>query len=204
MKNIAVFASGNGTNLQAIIDRISAGYLKAHLSLVVSDMPKAFALKRARKAGIKTLYVDPKKFSGKREYEAFVIEHLKRENVDLVVLAGFMRILSPFFIRKFKNRILNIHPALLPAFKGAHAIKDAFHYGVKVTGVTVHLVDEKVDHGPILIQEPVTILENESVGELEARIHKIEHRIYPEAIKSVLSGRFLRKGRRIIPGIPAA
>ena len=124
--------------------------------------------------------------------------------MDLVVLAGFMRILSPFFIRKFKNRILNIHPALLPAFKGAYAIKDAFHYGVKVTGVTVHFVDEKVDHGPILIQEPVTILENESVGELEARIHKIEHRIYPEAIKSVLSGRFLLKGRRIIPGIPAA
>jgi phosphoribosylglycinamide formyltransferase-1 len=198
MKNIAVFASGNGTNLQAIIDHIAGGRLRVHLALVVSDKRRAFALKRAKKAGIKTLYVDPKRFDSKQQYEAFLIEHLKSEKVDLIVLAGFMRILSPFFVSKYKNRILNIHPALLPAFKGGQAIKDAFRYGAKVTGVTVHLVDEKVDHGPIILQEPVAVLDSESVEDLEARIHQTEHKVYCQAIRRVLSGRFSVRGRRIV------
>ena len=198
MKNIAVFASGNGTNLQAIIDNISRGTLQANLALVVSDQRKAFALKRAKRAGIKTLYADPKKFATKQDYEKYIIARLKKEKVELVVLAGFMRILSSFFVKKYKNRILNIHPALLPAFKGGQAIKDAFRYGVKVTGVTVHLVDEKVDHGPIVSQEPVSIDEAETLKELQERIHRVEHKIYPEAIAKVLSGHPLVKGRKAV------
>ena len=187
MKNIAVFASGNGTNLQAIIDNIASGRLKARLVLVVSDKSSAFALKRAKKAGIKTLFVDPKKFDSKQAYEKFIRGHLKKNKVHLIVLAGFMRILSPFFIKKYRHKILNIHPALLPAFKGGCAIKDAFNYGAKVTGVTVHFVDEKVDHGPIILQEAVSVRERETLISLEDRIHQVEHRIYTEAIRKVLS-----------------
>jgi phosphoribosylglycinamide formyltransferase-1 len=198
MKNIAVFASGRGTNLQAIIDQVKRGALQVNLKLVVSDRRKAMALERAKKAGIKTLYVDPGKFKTRQAYEQELLKHLAEERIDLIVLAGFMRILSPFLVRKFRNRILNIHPALLPAFKGGEAIKDAFRYGVKVTGVTVHLVDEKVDHGPILIQEPVIVSDRESIEELEARIHCVEHRIYPEAIKKMASGRIRTRGRKAL------
>jgi phosphoribosylglycinamide formyltransferase-1 len=198
MKNIAVFASGNGTNLQAIIDNIAAGVLKANLKLVVSDRSDAFALKRAAKAGIKTLYADPKKFETKEGYEKYIIGHLKEENVELIVLAGFMRIVGPALIKKYKNRILNIHPALLPAFKGGCAIKDAFRYGVKVTGVTVHIVDGKVDHGPIILQEPVYVSERGSAKELEKKIHRVEHKIYSQAIQKALSGRLVIKGRKAV------
>ncbi len=198
MKNIAVFVSGNGTNLQAIINNVASGALKANLALVVSDNLYAFALKRAKKAGIKTLFVDLKKFNSRLDFEKHIIENLKKEKIDLVVLAGFMRILSPYFVKKYKNRILNIHPALLPAFKGGCAIKDAFNYGVKVTGVTVHLVDEKVDHGPIVLQEHVCVFDNESVEKLEERIHKVEHRVFTEAIKRILFSKFKVRGRKVI------
>ncbi len=198
MKNIAVFASGHGTNLQAIIDNIAAGKLKANLALVVSDNPRALAIMRAKRAGIRTFYVAPKVFASKQEYEARVIERLKEEQIELIVLAGFMRILSPFFIRNYRGKIVNIHPALLPSFKGAHAIKDAYLYGVKVTGVTVHFVDEKVDNGPIIAQEPVFVLDGESIEEVEAKVHKVEHRLYAEAIAWVLTGRFRIAGRRVV------
>jgi phosphoribosylglycinamide formyltransferase-1 len=198
MKNIAVFASGNGTNLQAIIDNTASGALRAHLALVVSDKRSAFALRRAKKAGIKTLYADPKKFDSKQAYEEYLISRLKKDKVDLIILAGFMRILSPFFIKKYRHRILNIHPALLPAFKGACAIKDAFKYGVKVTGVTVHFVDEKVDHGPIILQEPVSVPDTISLAELEARIHRVEHKIYTEAIRKVLCRSLPIRGRKVL------
>jgi phosphoribosylglycinamide formyltransferase-1 len=200
MKNIAVFVSGNGTNLQAIIDNIRRGALKACLALVVSDNPKAFALKRAEKAGVKTLYADPKKFASRRDYEAFLVAALRKEMVGLVVMAGFMRIVSPYFVRSFKNRIVNIHPALLPAFKGMDAIKEAYRYGARVTGVTIHFVDEKVDHGPIILQEAVLIREGESVARLEERIHEVEHRIYSQAIARVLSGKAVVRGRRVVRG----
>ena len=196
-RNIAVFVSGNGTNLGAIIDSITAGSLNARIALVVSDKKGAFALKRARKAGINTLYADPKKFATKQYYEKFIIERLKKDNVELIVLAGFMRILSPFIIKKYKNRILNIHPALLPAFKGAYAIRDAYSYGVKVIGVTVHFVDEKVDHGPIVLQGSETVSGLESIAELEKRIHKLEHKLYSIAIGKVLSGKLSIRGRRV-------
>ncbi|HAJ56511.1 MAG TPA: phosphoribosylglycinamide formyltransferase [Candidatus Omnitrophica bacterium] len=198
MKNIAVFASGKGTNLQAIIDNIAKGTLKVNLALVISDKQNAFALKRAKRAGIKALYLDPGKFSSRQAYERQICGYLKKDKVDLIVLAGFMRILSPFFVRRYKNRILNIHPSLLPAFKGGQAIKDAYSYGVKVTGVTVHLVDEKVDHGPIIEQRVVAVSGLESVGELEAKIHKAEHEVYPEAIARIASRRFILKGRRVV------
>ncbi len=199
MKNIAVFVSGNGTNLQAIINNIRRGALKARVSLVLSDNPKAMALKRAQKANVKTLYADPKKFASRQEYEKILVAALKAEKVDLVVMAGFMRIVSPYFVSSFKNRIINIHPALLPAFKGTDAIKEAYNDGAKVTGVTVHFVDEKVDHGPIIMQEAVLIRDGESLERLEARVHQVEHRIYSRAIAKVLSGRVVICGRRVLP-----
>lgn len=197
MKTIAVFVSGDGTNLQAIIDNIAKGSLKAKLALVVSDRRDAFALKRAQRAGVKTVIFDPKKFATRRDYERFLVSILKKEKVGLIVLAGFMRILSPYFVKKYRNKILNIHPALLPAFKGGCAIEDAFLYGAKVTGVTVHFVDEKVDHGPIVAQEPVAIRDCESARQLEARIHRVEHKIYSEAIGKVLGRRFSIKRRKV-------
>ncbi len=199
MKTIAVFVSGNGTNLQAIINAVARGALKARIALVVTDKKNAFALTRARRAGIKTLFLDPKDYKDRRAYDAVLLRHIKAQKVDLVVLAGFMRILSPLFVRAYRNRILNIHPALLPAFPGEHAIQDAFRYGVGVTGVTVHFVDEEVDHGPVIIQESVRVLATDTVESLEKKIHKVEHRIYPEAIKKVLSGGFILKGRRVLP-----
>jgi len=199
MKNIAVFVSGNGTNLQAIIRAIRRGALKARIALVVSDKKDAFALTRARRAGIKTLFLDPKAYKDRRAYDAALLRHLKAQKAEVVVLAGFMRILSPLFVRAYKNRILNIHPALLPAFPGACAIKDAFRYGVAVTGVTVHFVDEEVDHGPIIAQEPVRVFAADTEESLEEKIHRVEHRIYPEAIKKVLSGGLVVKGRRVLP-----
>lgn len=188
MKNIAVFASGRGTNFAAIIKAVKRGKINARLSLLVSDNPQAGALRLAKQAKIKSALVERAKFSTKEDFENEIIRHLKENKIDLIVLAGFMRILSRGFVRKFKNRILNIHPALLPAFKGAQAIKDAFLYGVKTTGVTVHFVDEQVDHGPIILQEPVPITQKDTLKSLEEKIHRVEHRLYPEAIRLIIPG----------------
>lgn len=198
LKNIAVLASGKGTNLQAISDNIRKGALRANLVVVISDRKDAFALKRARRAGVKALFIDPGSFGSRQAYDRELVAALKKERVDLVILAGFMRILSPFFVKSFHNRILNIHPALLPSFKGMDAIKDAYRYGSKVTGVTVHFVDQKMDHGLIIAQEAVAISDTETLAALEARIHKIEHSIYTEAIRKVLAGKIWVQGRRVI------
>lgn len=196
--NIAVFCSGNGTNLQAIIDAIRKRKLKgAKIALVISDNHNAFALKRAKKAKIKSIVVEAKNFETKSDFEKEIIKYLKLERVKLLVLAGFMRIIGKDLLRAYKNRILNIHPALLPSFKGAHGIKDAFDYGARVTGVTVHFVDEKMDHGPIILQEAVPIKEGDSLGSLEERIHKVEHRIYYEAIGLFASGKLKITGRKV-------
>ena len=197
MINIAVFASGRGTNLQAIIKAVKKGEIKANLSLVVSDNKSAYALKRAKKAKIKTAFIDSKRFSSREDYDAEVINVLEKENIDLIVLAGFMRIISPVLIKRFPNRILNIHPALLPCFKGAHGIKDAFDYSVKVTGVTVHFIDEKMDHGPIILQQAVKIKNTDTLESLEAKIHRIEHKIYPEAIRLFVEGKLKVEGRGV-------
>lgn len=196
--NFAVFCSGQGTNLQAIIDAVKKKRIKAKLALVVCDNPKAYAVKRARRAGIKAAIVNPKKFPTREGLEAEIIRHLNKNNVKLIALAGFMRVLSDRFVRRYRNRILNIHPALLPSFKGAHAIRDALKYGVKVTGPTVHFVTEDVDSGPIVLQEVCEIKNNDKEKDLLARVHKLEHRIYPKAIDLFARGKLKVAGRRVI------
>lgn len=197
MANIAVFASGFGSNLQAIIKAIKKGKLDVNLALVISDKKDAYALKRAKRAGIKNLFIDPVKFPAKEEFEQQILQHLKAEKVDLIVLAGFMRIIGRVLLENFPNRILNIHPALLPAFKGSYGIRDAFDYGVKITGVTVHLVDERMDHGPIILQGVVKIEAADTLVSLEKKIHRLEHQLYPEAIQLLLSGKVKVAGRKI-------
>jgi len=190
MKNFAVLASGKGSNLQAILSAVKEKKIKANLNVVVSDNRDAFALKRAIKEKIATVVVDPKSFKSRKDMDKAIVKELKSFGIDFVILAGYMRILSPYFVKAYKNRILNIHPALLPSFKGAHAIRDAFRYGVRITGVTVHLVDEKVDHGFVIAQESVQIRDKETFKSLEARIHKVEHKLYPEVISRFAKGCF--------------
>ena len=195
--NIAVLCSGSGTNLQAIIDSVKSGYIPAKIALVVSDNKDAFALERARKAGIETLVLDKKAFKTREDFDKEIIKNLKKRNVELVVLAGFMRLISPHFIKEFKNRIMNIHPALLPSFKGTCGIKDALEYGVKVTGPTVHFVDEKLDNGPIILQKAIEVKDNDTEDTLLERVHKEEHKIYPEAIKLFVEGKLKIEGRKV-------
>lgn len=192
---IAVFCSGQGTNLQAILDAARAGRLRASVATVVSDRADAKALERARRAGVEACYLDPKSFPTRADYERALITHCEAHRVQLVCLAGFMRILSPVFVRHFRNRILNIHPALLPAFPGGHAVHDALAWGAKVTGVTVHFVDEDVDHGPIVLQEAVAIAPRETESTLLQKLHTVEHRLYPEAIRLCVGGRVKVAGR---------
>jgi len=194
---LAVFCSGAGTNLQAILDAARRGRLRARVALVVSDRPGAKALVRARRAGAQAAYVDPRAYPTRGRYERALITLCRTHRVRLVCLAGFMRILSPVFVHHFRGRILNIHPALLPAFPGAYAIRDALAWGAKVTGVTVHLVDEQVDHGPIIAQEAVVIRPGESEAGLLKRVHRVEHRLYPRAIGWVLGGQTRVAGRAI-------
>jgi len=196
--NIAVLCSGSGTNLQAIIDGVESGYIPAKIALVVSDNAEAYAIERARASGIETFVLDKRNFNKREDLDREIIGALRKKRVGLVVLAGFMRLLGPAFIKEYEGRILNIHPALLPAFKGTRGIKDALEYGVKVTGVTVHFVDEKLDHGPIVLQSAVDVQDGDTEETLLARVHKEEHRIFPEAVKLFVEGRLLVKGRKVI------
>ena len=195
--NIAVFASGRGTNFSAVARAIKNGQIKADLSLLVCDNPKAGVIARAKRAGVKLALIKRDDFSTRKDFEDKIIQRLKEEKIDLVVLAGFMRILGPEFVREYNNRIINIHPALLPSFKGSEAIKDAFDYGAKITGVTVHFVDEKMDHGPIILQQALKIEEEDTLESLEVKIHKIEHKLYPEAIRLFTEGRLILEGRKV-------
>ena len=195
--NIAVFASGRGTNFGAIIRAVKKGKIKAGLSLLVCDNPRAAVIHKAKRAGIKVALVKREDSSSKNDFEAEIIRHLEENKIDLIVLAGFMRILGPGLVQKYKWRILNIHPALLPSFKGEQGIKDAFDYGVKVTGVTVHFVDEETDHGAIILQKEVAIEEDDTLESLEAKIHRAEHKLYPEAIKLFTEGRLNIEGRKV-------
>ncbi len=196
--NISVFASGRGTNFGAIVRAVKKGKIKANLSLLICDNPKADAINRAKRAGIRVALVKREDSTDKKDFEAKITAHLEESKIDLIVLAGFMRLLTPEFVGKFAGRILNIHPALLPSFKGTEAIKDAFDYGVKVTGVTVHFVDEKMDHGPIILQKEVQIEEDDTLESLEKKVHKTEHRLYPEAIRLFVEGTIRLEGRRVI------
>ena len=195
--NIAVFCSGNGTNLQAIIDSQKKGYIKAEIRLVVSDVPDCYALTMARNSGVKTLVVERKNFKTKKEFEAEILKALKREDIGLIALAGYMRMLSGEFIKAYENKILNIHPALLPSFKGTSGIRDAFLYGVKVTGPTVHFVTEDMDAGPIILQSAVKVTEDDTEETLAAAIHIEEHKIYPRAIQLFVEGKLKIEGRRV-------
>ena len=193
--NVAVFVSGSGTNFQAIID---ADIEAANLAALVCNKPDAFAIKRAEKHGIPVELVNHKDFETREAFEAEIINRLEKYDIQLVVLAGFMRVLTPFFVGRFKNRILNLHPALLPSFPGMHAAKQALDYGAKVTGCTVHFVDEGVDTGPIIVQAVVPISDDDTEESLLEKIHKEEHRIYPEAVRLFCEGRINIDGRRVL------
>ncbi|MBM3705222.1 MAG: phosphoribosylglycinamide formyltransferase [Actinobacteria bacterium] len=197
MKRIAVFASGFGSNLQALIDYEAGGNLNGSIVLVFSDNGKAYALKRAEKYGIKTMHFCIRDFKSRVEFDSRILKSLKSENIDLVVLAGYMLLLGGKIVSEYRGRILNIHPALLPSFKGTEGIRDAFEYGVKVTGVTVHFVDEGLDSGPIILQETVTIAETDNLETLEKKIHEVEHRIYPLAVKYFCEDRLKITGRKV-------
>ncbi len=197
---IAVLVSGRGSNLQAIIDNIEKGALNAEIAVVISDQADAYALDRARKHKIPAVHVDAKKHETRDAYDAALVEELKKRKVDLVCLAGFMRIIMPLLIEAFPNRIINIHPSLLPAFPGLHVQEKAINYGVKFSGCTVHFVDEGMDTGPIIIQAVVPILDGDTEDTLSARILKQEHKIYSRAIQLYAEGRLTIKGRRVFVG----
>jgi phosphoribosylglycinamide formyltransferase-1 len=195
-KNIAVLISGSGTNLQSIIDHIKKGKLKCNLAVVISNKADVYGLKRAEKAKIPNYFIDHKDIS-REEHEKKIIEVLKKHNVDLVVLAGYMRIITPYFIGQYKNRIINIHPAILPAFPGTDGYGDTFNYGCKIGGCTVHFVDSGVDTGPIIIQKINPIKENETLESFKKRGLKIEHQALPEAIKLFCADKLKIEGRRV-------
>ncbi|GAB7027176.1 phosphoribosylglycinamide formyltransferase [Geotalea toluenoxydans] len=195
---IGVLVSGSGTNLQSIIDRCQDGSLPAVISCVISNNEKAYALERARRHGITAICLKHTDFNGRTAYDAELVKVLQSHGVELVVLAGFMRIITPGFIEAFPNAIMNIHPALLPAFPGLHAQRQALEYGVKVTGCTVHFVDAGTDTGPIVMQAIVSVEENDSEDTLSARIQMEEHRIFPEAIRLFAEGRLKVDGRKVV------
>jgi phosphoribosylglycinamide formyltransferase-1 len=195
--HIGVLISGRGSNLQALVDAQARGELGGVIAVVVSNEETAAGLERARRAGIPTVVRDHR---GRRreEYDGELVAVLRERGVELVCLAGFMRLLSPVFIRAFPGRILNVHPALLPAFPGLDAQRQAFEHGVKISGATVHLVDEGLDSGPIVAQEAVPVRSDDTAESLAARILEAEHRIYPRAVRLLLEGRCRTEGRRII------
>lgn len=195
---LGVLISGNGSNLQSIIDHIEKGKLKAVIKIVISNNPDAFGVQRAQKHKIKTEVLKQKDFKSKEEFDQNIIKILQENSVDLVVLAGFMRIISPALLKAFPHRIMNIHPALLPAFPGLHAQKQAFDYGVKLTGCTVHFVDEGVDTGPIIIQAVVPVYDDDTQELLTERILKEEHKIYPRAIQLFADGKLQIQGRKVL------
>jgi len=194
---LGILVSGNGSNLQAIIDAIEEGSLKAQIEIVISNNPEAFALRRCEKHAIKYIVLNHEDFASREEFDRKMISLLREHEVELVVMAGFMRILTPEFIRAFPLRIMNIHPALLPSFPGLHGQKKAVDYGVKFSGCTVHFADEGVDSGPIIIQAVVPVHPDDTAESLAERILKEEHRIYPQAIQWFAEGRLEVKGRKV-------
>ncbi len=197
MKRIGVLISGRGSNLQALIDAASKGELGGEIAIVISNIEDAAGLDRAREAAIKAEFY-PQRDHTREDFDQQLVERLREHRVDLVCLAGYMRILSPRFIDAFPGRILNVHPSLLPAFAGLRAQRQAWRHGAKVSGATVHLVDEALDSGPIVLQEAVAVEDDDDVDTLAARILEAEHRIYPRAVRVILDGRYRIDGRRVI------
>lgn len=192
---IGILISGRGSNMAALIDACLDLQLEAEVAAVISNVEAAPGLEKALERGVDTVFVSHKGRT-REQHDAEIIEELRRRDVQLVCLAGYMRLLSPLFIRAFPNRVLNIHPSLLPAFPGLDAQRQALEHGVKITGCTVHIADEELDHGPIVMQRAVEVRDADTVETLSARILEQEHRLYPEAVARVLSGRFRVEGRR--------
>jgi len=195
---VAVLVSGNGSNLQAIIDRIETDEINARIACVVSNNPNAYALVRAARLGIPTVILEKRFYDKRREYDTALVEILKDHGIELVVLAGFMQILTDVMVDAFPYAIINIHPALLPAFPGLNAQKQALDYGVRFSGCTVHFVDHGTDTGPIILQAAVPVLQDDTVDALSKRIQKEEHRIFPEAIRLFAEGKISIKGRQVL------
>jgi phosphoribosylglycinamide formyltransferase-1 len=200
-KNLGVLISGRGSNLQSILDAVAAGRLAATVAVVISNRADAAGLARAADAGVETLVLDHRGQT-REQYDAQLIDALRARAIDVVCLAGFMRVLSAGFIEAFRDRILNIHPSLLPAFPGVDAQRQAWEHGVKLAGATVHLVDESLDGGPIVRQEAIEVRAEDTAESLAARILEIEHRLYPAAIGDVVRGGWRLEGRRFVPADP--
>ncbi len=197
MKRLGILLSGRGSNFEAIADNVAAGRIGAEIAVVISNRPEARGLETARARGLNAVCI-PSKGLEREAYDRLVVAELKKNQVDLVCLAGFMRLLSAYFVREFPQRILNIHPALLPAFPGLDAQHQAIEHGAKISGCTVHFVDEFLDAGPIVLQAAVPVLDSDDADSLSARILKEEHRVYSEAIQRILSGKFRIEGRRVL------
>ena len=201
---IAVLVSGSGSNLQSIIDRIEAGVLDAEIKVVISNKPGAYGLERADRHGIESRLIPHDEYESRDEFDLALMRAINGAGAEAVVLAGFMRILTPGFLHSFPQRVLNIHPALLPSFPGVHGQGDAADYGVKISGCTVHFVDEQMDHGPVIIQATVPAYADDDGDSLGARILKMEHRIYPQAIQWLAQDRLTIKGRKVALDPPAS
>jgi len=197
MIKLGVLASGQGTNLQAIIDASLKGEIEAEVSVVISDKREAYALKRAEEHSIPAIFINRGDFSSKEEYEGEIVKGLQRYEVSLVILAGYMRVVGKEFAKEYKGKMMNIHPALLPSFPGLKAWEQAYNYGVKVSGVTVHFVEEGVDTGPVILQRAVEVKEDDTLDSLLQRIHQEEYKIYPQAIQLFAQGKLKIEGRRV-------
>jgi phosphoribosylglycinamide formyltransferase 1 len=200
LPRLGVLISGRGSNLQAIIDAIAEGQLRAEIAIVISNVLEAQGLTRAATAGVPTRVMPHRDWPTREAYDRAVVDALREFRVDLVCLAGFMRLLGPAFVDAFPNQVLNIHPSLLPAFPGLEAQRQAFEHGVKVTGVTVHFVTAALDAGPIVLQSAVPVFDDDTAASLAARVLLEEHRVYPRAIQQVLDGRWRLDGRRFVAG----
>lgn len=194
---IGVLASGRGTNLEAILQACERGEIPGRVAVVLSDRKGALALERARRRGIPAFHIPPRSFATREEYDLRLAEVLQEHRVDLVVLAGYLRYLTPPFVEAFRHRAINIHPSLLPSFPGLEAQRQALEYGVKISGCTVHFIDEKLDHGPIILQAAVPVREDDDVASLSERILREEHRILVEAVRLFAQGRLRVEGRRV-------
>ncbi len=194
---VAILISGRGSNMEALIKGVRTGFIPAEIALVLSNRADAAGLIKAKEAGIKTLFLNPKEYKDKGEYDQAIVQTLKAEGIDLVCLAGFMRIISPCFVDAYHNSIINIHPSLLPAFPGLDAQQQAIDYGVKFSGVTVHIVDKGVDSGPVIAQRVVEVREGDTAETLAERILAEEHKIYPFVLKAMAEGRVRIEGRTV-------
>lgn len=195
---IGLLASGRGSNFQSIIDSIESGYIQARINVLITDNPKAFSIERAEKHGIESLVMLSKNYASRDEYFREITAELKKRDVELVVLAGFMRIVGKPLLDAYPDKVMNIHPALLPSFPGLHGQKQANDYGVKISGCTVHFVDEGMDTGPVIIQAAVPVRDDDTEETLAERILRLEHKIFPEAIKLFAEGRIKMQGRRVV------